>query len=194
VSTSDEASYHHGDLRRALIEAALGLLAREGTGALGLREVARAVGVSASAPYRHFRNREALLTAVAREGFLQFDAALNEAAAGLPASEHLAAMGRAYVRFALDHPALFRLMFSPDVPFGADPELRRAADAAFGSLAHLAAQADPEEPRATALAAWSLVHGLSHLLLDDQIRRADGQSDEALIAAVTARLLKTPAR
>jgi hypothetical protein len=125
---------------------------------------------------------------------VQFDAALNEAAAGLPASEHLAAMGRAYVRFALDHPALFRLMFSPEVPFGADPELRQAADAAFGSLAVLAARADPDEPRIMALAAWSLVHGLSHLLLDEQIRRRPDQSDEALIAAVTGRLLATLTR
>ena len=191
MSTSDEASYHHGDLKRALIAAALALLAREGKGALGLREVARAVGVSPSAPYRHFKNREALLAAVAREGFLQFDEALQQAAAGLPEAEHLNAMGRAYVRFALDHPALFRLMFSPDVPFGADQELRQAADAAFGSLALLAAKADPEEPRIMALAAWSLVHGLSHLLLDEQIRRRPGQSDEALIAAVTGRLLAT---
>lgn len=194
MSTSDPASYHHGDLKRALVEAALVLLAQEGAGALGLREVARAVGVSASAPYRHFRNREALLAAVAREGFLQFNAALQAAAAGVPESEHLAAMTRAYVRFALAHPALFRLMFSPDVPLDADPELRQAADAAFASLAQLAARVAPQEPRIMALATWSLVHGLSHLLLDDQIRRVDGQTDEVLAAAVTRLLLTPPAR
>ena len=184
MSTSDEASYHHGDLKRALIEAALALLAREGKGALGLREVARAVGVSPSAPYRHFKNREALLAAVAREGFLQFDEALQQAAAGLPEAEHLNAMGRAYVRFALDHPALFRLMASMpphDDLFDLDaPEDDEAGKLLRAYAFKIAGEgASVATARTIAMRAWALVHGLAVLMLQGYVPR-----DEALIDAV----------
>jgi AcrR family transcriptional regulator len=185
VNMKAESPYHHGDLRHALVEAGLGLLARDGQGGLGLREVARAVGVSPSAPYRHFKNRTALLAAVATEGFRRFGADLKKAARGVPVERHLLEQGRAYVRFALTHPALFRLMFSPEVKRSEHPALKESADTAFFSLEALAASANPQDPHATALAAWSLVHGLAQLLLDDQINRRPGQSDDALIGAVT---------
>ena len=103
MSTSkDEPRYHHGDLRRALVAGGLVLLEEKGASALGLREIARLVGVSAAAPYRHFADRKALLEAVAAEGFRGFAAAMAKAAEGLPEAEQLAAMAFAYVRFALD--------------------------------------------------------------------------------------------
>ena len=113
MSTSEPADrYHHGDLRRALVEAALQLLAEGGTEALGLRELARRVGVSASAPYRHFRDKQALIQAVAAAGFEMFLEAVEGAKAGVAPEEQLGAMAEAYVHFALRYPRLYRLMFS----------------------------------------------------------------------------------
>lgn len=185
MSTSQEPPYHHGDLRRALVEAGLKLLVSGGVDSLGLREVARAVGVSASAPYRHFENRQALLAAIAREGFLQFDAALRAAGQEAPPKHHIEAMGRAYVGFALANPQLFRLMFSPEVGKDANPALMEAARASYASLTALTSAAGVPG-RETAVSTWALVHGLAVLLLDDQIR-LDGPADrEALVAAVLA--------
>lgn len=183
MSTSQEPPYHHGDLRRALVEAGLKLLVAGGAESLGLREVARAVGVSASAPYRHFENRQALLAAIAREGFLEFDAALDRAGEGLAPESRLEAMGRAYVGFALANPQLFRLMFSPEVGKDANPGLMEAARASYQSLTALAASTGGPS-RETAVSTWALVHGLAVLLLDDQIR-LDGPADrDALVGAV----------
>jgi len=189
MSTSQSNPYHHGDLRRALIEAGLALLATGGAESLGLREVARAVGVSASAPYRHFENRQALLAAVAREGFIQFDAHLRAAGKDWPADQQLEVMGRAYIGFALDHPQLFRLMFSPLVSKDANPALMEAARAAYESLAALAAPQNPEARREATVSTWALVHGLAVLLLDDQIR-IDGEADrDMLVEAVLTRFV-----
>ncbi len=188
MSTSDPADrYHHGDLRRALIDAAILMLAEGGTEAVGLRELARRVGVSAAAPYRHFRDRQALIQAVAAEGFGRFLAAIEGARAGLPAEEQFAAMAEAYVRFALDNPRLYKLMFSSELGPFEDKDLRRSADAAYASLAVAAAREDPAAPGEAAIGAWAFVHGLSMLLLDNQLLGVSPETAEPLVKALTRR-------
>lgn len=154
--------YHHGDLRAVLVRAAADLLEEQGAVVLSLRETARRAGVSHAAPYRHFKDRESLLAAVAADGFALLARSLG---AGLRpgASE----MGEAYVRFALEHPQRFRLMFGGLLSLGAYPELSEHAGRAFDALSGAyAALGGEREARIAAAAAWSLVHGLSHLLLD----------------------------
>lgn len=182
-------AYHHGNLRAALIEAGLAALEGHDRSELSLRGLARDVGVSANAAYRHFADKSALLNALAAEGFRRFTATLERAGADLAdASERFRAAGRAYVRFACEHPALFRLMFSGPTTTGHDPELQREAGAAFNHLRQSAAAelgTAISEPRAAlhALGCWALVHGLSHLALDDQLAPF-GSDREALIDAV----------
>ncbi len=182
MSTSVNSPYHHGNLRRALLEAALILLEKEGEAGLGLRDLARAVGVSPAAPYRHFDSRAALLEALAVTGFQRFAARMEDVAASQP---HLApaAMGKTYVMFALQNPNLFRLMFSPQLKKDARPGLRMAADAAFDTLRHVVG-GEVGAGRIKALAAWAKVHGLAVLLLDGQIAIRAGEDTEALIAEI----------
>ncbi len=191
MSTSkDEPRYHHGDLRRALVAGGLVLLEEKGASALGLREIARLVGVSAAAPYRHFADRKALLEAVAAEGFRGFAAAMARAAEGLPEAEQLAAMAFAYVRFALDEPALFRLMFSSDLHPYRDPELREHADAAYATIAVAAAREDKSAPGEMAVTCWSFVHGLAMLVLEEQILGVTAGNADALVRVLTERFVR----
>ena len=186
MSTSTNAPYHHGNLRQALLEAALIILEKEGEAGLGLRDLARAVGVSAAAPYRHFDSRAALLEALAVTGFQRFSAAMEAVAAGNP-PDPMAAMGKTYVLFALNNANLFRLMFSPQLKKDGRPGLRMAADAAFDTLRHVVG-GDMQTGRIKALAAWAKVHGLSILLLDGQIALRAGEDTEALIAEIIGSL------
>ena len=186
MSTSLNSPYHHGNLRQALLEAALIILEKEGEAGLGLRDLARAVGVSAAAPYRHFDSRAALLEALAVTGFQRFSAAMEAVASSNPA-DPMAAMGKTYVLFALSNANLFRLMFSPQLKKDGRPGLRIAADAAFDTLRHLVG-GDMQTGRIKALAAWAKVHGLSILLLDGQIALRAGEDTEALIAEIIGSL------
>lgn len=187
---STSKSYHHGDLRAAAIGAGLKLLEERAADDLGLREVARAVGVSATALYRHFPDKAAFLRALAEEGFVQLAVAQRRAAEAAGGGQAgFAATGRAYVRFALDHPALFRLLFSAAIPAG-DPFSRRPEEMpeAFRMLLDNAARLAPPEsgPDAApliALEAWALVHGLAILILDGQIPRNDALIDALLAKA-----------
>ncbi|MBO9588603.1 TetR/AcrR family transcriptional regulator [Devosia sp.] len=186
MSTSLNSPYHHGNLRQALLEAALIILEKEGEAGLGLRDLARAVGVSAAAPYRHFDSRAALLEALAVTGFQRFSAAMEAVASSNPA-DPMAAMGKTYVLFALSNANLFRLMFSPQLKKDGRPGLRMAADAAFDTLRHVVG-GDMKTGRIKALAAWAKVHGLSILLLDGQIALRAGEDTEALIAEIIGSL------
>ncbi|MET0439606.1 MAG: TetR/AcrR family transcriptional regulator [Devosia sp.] len=186
MSTSLNSPYHHGNLRQALLEAALIILEKEGEAGLGLRDLARAVGVSAAAPYRHFDSRAALLEALAVTGFQRFSAAMEAVASSSPA-DPMAAMGKTYVLFALSNANLFRLMFSPQLKKDGRPGLRMAADAAFDTLRHVVG-GDMQTGRIKALAAWAKVHGLSILLLDGQIALRAGEDTEALIAEIIGSL------
>jgi AcrR family transcriptional regulator len=193
--------YHHGDLRAALVRAGLAILAEEGAQALTLRAAARRAGVSHNAPYRHFADKEALLAAIAEEGFVELGARLEEARArvsGLPGSARaqLEETGWAYVRFALTHPDHVRVMFGSLVADqGRYPGLRAAGARAFDVLVQIirAGQAAGAviagEPRQVAFAAWGMVHGLALLLIDRQVPAAlragddgdDGDGQEALV-------------
>lgn len=190
--------YHHGDLCRALLRSAEKLLDRAGPAALSLREIARAAGVSHNAPYRHFTDREALLAALAAEGFRRLAVALAEAADAAPPNGRLQAAGRAYLAFARANPALYLLMFGPGLRKARHPELHAAAWSALDALRTAAAEAGSplSGSRAAhrgAVGAWALVHGLAHLLADGQLAEdlaADGGAElaETALAAYAAGL------
>lgn len=184
--------YHHGDLRSALLKAGLKHLETLEADALSLRDLARDVGVSAPAIYRHFPNRDSLLRALAAEG-LKMLADEQTAAAKIRGSEAFAASGQAYVRFAMRHPYLFRLIFSA-IPVDANP----FEDSPEGSSAALLRDAveilspphaSPAERFAGALRAWALIHGLAMLILDRQIDAAIAEDMiEQVIQAGSIRL------
>jgi len=166
-----QATYHHGDLRAAILGAAGKLLEEHGIAGLSLREAARRAGVSHNAPYRHFDDRDALLAALAAEGFAQLGAAL-EAAGGSAAR----ARGEAYVRFALEHPQRFRLMFGGLARLDSHPALREAAAQTYAGLVRaFEPVAGAVGAPIAAAAAWSMVHGLAQLLLDGHFPRARGE-------------------
>lgn len=173
--------YHHGDLRRALLDAALALVAENGPAALSLREVARSAGVSHAAPAHHFANKAGLLTAIAAEGYHR----LADALAGADTFQE---KGVAYVLFATEHPGHFAVMRAPDLLRTDDPDLV-AAETAAGEQLRAGATArmvhvDPAAP----VAAWALVHGLASLLLEGNVRPEPGETVESLARAVTGHL------
>lgn len=181
MSTS-EKPYHHGDLRRALIEAGLTLLESREADDLSLREVARAVGVSATAVYRHFPDKDAMLDALAAEGLARLAAAQHQAADAAGGGEKgFKATGVAYVRFALDNPALFRLTFGATASRNVldAPEHLPDALAFLRANSEQAAKASGGDPRVIAVRAWSVSHGLATLILEQQL-----EADDALIEAV----------
>lgn len=159
--------YHHGDLKAAILAQAAALVAERGADGISLRELARAAGVSHAAPAHHFTDRRGLFTALATEGFQLLAAALTGA------RPQFIDAAKAYVRFALDHPGHYEVMFDKSLYDDTDPELVAASSAAgaelsrgVGTLADPKAAADLE---GAALAAWSLVHGFSMLWLNDAI-------------------------
>src|SRR5262245_3469279 len=177
-SAAAQTPYHHGDLRRALIEAALTLLNEEGAWSFTLREVARRAGVSHTAPYNHFADKAALLAEVAALGFQSLKERMAAAARAHPraAREALNAIAGAYVRFGVEQPAHYRLMFGPELAEKErHPILQQAANATFAELTGALAngQKSGEIRRASveeqALAAWSLVHGLTTLFIDRRL-------------------------
>lgn len=160
------------------------MLESHGVAGLGLRELARQVGVSPAAPYRHFDNRLALLEALAITGFQRFSAMMAQAERTSAPARRITAMGQAYVNFALANPNLFRLMFSAEIPRCERPSLQLAADAAFDTLRAVTAALPQGNTRLTALRAWAQVHGLAMLLLDGQIKLQQGEDVAGLIAAI----------
>lgn len=186
-------SYHHGNLREALIEAALALIARKGPEGFTFAEAAREAGVSAAAPYRHFRDREALVLEVARRGFEQFGAALDRGWDGGQPDPLVALkrIGVAYLEFAREEAPLFSAMFESGISVAADRELKATSDAAFDVVRRAAEQVcaglDPNgRPPASmvALHVWSLTHGIACLFArGDQARRPLPMSAEDLLEA-----------
>jgi AcrR family transcriptional regulator len=171
-SAGPRRGYHHGNLREALVQAAVALIAEFGPAGFTVAEAARRAGVSPGAPYRHFRDAEALLAEVARQGFERFADALaqawNEGAPDpLTAFE---ALGRAYLRFARTDAAFYAAMFDTQLAPEAHPELQAASDRAFGVLRAAAERLIatlPEGRRPPALMValhiWSLAHGVAAL-------------------------------
>ncbi|WP_018658057.1 TetR/AcrR family transcriptional regulator [Actinomadura flavalba] len=175
------ASYHHGDLRAACLRAARELLEEDGDAGLSLRAVARRAGVSATAPYRHYADRDALVSAVAAEGYRELAGHLAAAHPAPETPDDLAAVAVAYVRFALDHPALFRVMFGGPCDPG-DAERAAATAAITGYVDGIVRAAFPgREPGALPTAVWALVHGLAFLHLDGKL---DASTPEAVAAQV----------
>lgn len=168
-------AYHHGDLKEALIEAALKILRSEGLEALTLRAVAREVGVTQAAPYRHFADRRALVAAVAERGFVWLQEAMLEGIRSAQGRAGLRQVAVAYVRFGLDNPAVYRVMFGPEVANTADlPSLRQTARPVLGFVAEGIRQLQNAglvgegDPHLMAVATWSALHGLVMLTLDGQ--------------------------
>lgn len=177
----DESGYHHGDLRTAILDAAVELISERGAAKLSLRECARRAGVSHAAPYRHFPSKDHLLLAIAEDGFAKLYAAGRAAMADLTdPRDRLDAYGIAYVRFALEHPVHLRVMFTAEL----DPTLADSDDPqlAFELIRDTAAAvAGPDvDPDAAALAAWSLSHGLSMLILDGRVPEEHVGTPEAV--------------
>jgi len=164
--------YHHGNLREALIRAALELIATKGTAGFTFAEAARFAGVSPAAPYRHFRDRDELMASVALRGFEQFEAALTRAWDGGRPEAFIALdrLGKAYLEFARTQPAFYSAMFEAGVPVAANPSLREAGDRAFAVLRGAADQICVAIPAATrppalmvALHIWVMAHGVASL-------------------------------
>jgi AcrR family transcriptional regulator len=168
-------TYHHGNLREALIAAALDLIATSGPNGFTLAEVARAVGVSGAAPYRHFRDRNALIAEIARQGYDRFAAELRTAwDEGHPTPiAGIENVARAYLGFARREPAFYAAMFEPGFPLEDDPALLAASERAFGVLrlaADAATRAMPVAGRPPALMValhlWSMAHGVASLFIE----------------------------
>jgi AcrR family transcriptional regulator len=182
----EKPRYHHGELRDAALAEGLRLLESREAEALSLREIARNVGVSATALYRHFPDKTSLLAALACAGFDRLGVEQARAGAG-GGPLGFAATGQAYVRFALDNPALFRLMFA-HTPAETHPDVDSPEGSAIRLLHDGVAQLMPEgtarhHQYAAMLRAWSLVHGLAMLILDRQVDRSVA---EAMIAEVVS--------
>jgi AcrR family transcriptional regulator len=173
-------AYHHGDLRTVILGEAARLIAEGGAERLSLRELAREAGVSHAAPAHHFTDRRGLFTALAAEGFTLLAAALEAAQ-----PEFLDA-ALAYVRFALDHPAHFAVMFDSSLLDVDDPALLAAQTAASAELSRgVATLSDPKakaNPKDAELAAWSLVHGFSMLWLNKAFTPDIAQADPMVLA------------
>jgi len=191
----ERGSYHHRDLRRVLTRSALEILSEAGVAGLSLRAAARRAKVSAMAPYRHFADKEALLAAVAEHGFQLLEARLTTATAtAADPRAGLAALGVAYVLFAHDEPSLFKLMFGPAIEKkSARPALDQAGYACFDALRQAveAARFFDNEPdlNDVSLACWSLVHGLSALIVDGRLAENGPGPPEAIATRLTRLLV-----
>ncbi|MFF1966874.1 TetR/AcrR family transcriptional regulator [Streptomyces sp. NPDC058232] len=187
---SSDRTYHHGDLRRAVLTAALDVIRTEGPGALSLRDLARRAGVSHAAPAHHFKDRTGLLTAIAAEGYTLFADALADA-------PDLRERGVRYVRFATGHPAHFQVMFQPELHRPDDPELlaakARAAQALRAGVTGLPVEGRGDDPRLAGIAAWSLAHGYATLLLSGNLNDPLGDRNaEEVFRSLTGLLFRTP--
>jgi AcrR family transcriptional regulator len=179
-------NYHHGDLRAAILAEAARLVAERGADGVSLRELARSAGVSHAAPAHHFTDRRGLFTALATQGFRLLTEALIDARGSFTDA------APAYVRFAIEHPGHYQVMFDKSLLDTADTDLAAAKAAAGAELSRgVATLRDPHaraDPAAAQLAAWSLVHGFSMLWLNDavnaQVRRADPMDTVTRIATM----------
>jgi AcrR family transcriptional regulator len=188
--SKDARPYHHGDLPRALIDAAVQAIAEVGPAAVSLRDLARRAGVSHAAPAHHFGDKAGLLTAVAADGFRRLAATLRETH---QATGSFLEVGVAYVGFAVTHRAHFEVMFRPELYRTDDPELVQARDAARALLYPPAAEAASspngrDDGVRAAVAAWSLVHGLATLWLNHNLPPQLGDDPEQITREVARHL------
>ena len=189
-----ERGYHHGNLKEALLQAALGLIAEKGPAGFTFADAARSAGVSPAAPYRHFRDRDELLSSIAQRGFEQFEAVLSKAwDDGRPdTATAFERVGRAYLAFARAEPAYYSAMFESGIPVDLNPMLTAASERAFGIIRaaaeRLAALTPPGVARPPALMMalhiWSMSHGVASLFgRGDAARRKLPMAPEELLEA-----------
>ena len=193
MPTVKRSKYHHGDLRKTLIDVSVDVIDKQGIDALNLRGLALLAGVSSGAPYHHFADRCELLAAIAQEGFEALETAMvcEGAAAVGGTSERLEALGRAYVLFATSHRGHFRVMFRGDTHDGADEALKNSGDRAFQLLCEAveacqkAGTAPLGDPQPLVLHAWATVHGLATLCVDSSLSKI-GIAPEQLAPMITS--------
>lgn len=186
-------TYHHGDLRAACLRAARELLEEDGSAGLSLRAVARRAGVSPTAPYRHYADREALVSAVGAEGYRELAEQLAAAHPSPTTPDEFAAVAVAYVRFALDRPALFRVMFAE--PCDPLSEERVAATAAVSEYVRgVVRSAFPgADPDVLSTTVWALVHGLAFLHLDGKLDASTPEVVADQVSTAVRALFTAPA-
>ncbi len=189
TGSAGERSYHHGDLRRALLDAAIESITEEGSASFSLRDLARRIGVSHAAPAHHFGDKTGLLTALAAEGYgLLADA---QARVWTETGDFLE-VGVAYVRFALDHPAHFEVMYRPELVHAHDPELV-AARARSGSFLYGPAGTLVEgEALSAGVAGWALVHGIVALWVNGNLPPELGDDPEQIVRLAGRHLFSSP--
>ena len=187
--------YHHGDLRAALLDAALSEISAGNFESLSLRGLARAVGVSPAAPYHHFEDKNAVLSAVATEGFTGMAQEMDDELERLPKNatprERLRALGRAYIRFAVDHPAHFGVMFGAHDREEIDQPLEDATYDCFDRLTDAVTDvcgpdAPAEDRMRLTLACWSAVHGAATLLINGPLAQKIGDMDVDTLSDIVA--------
>jgi AcrR family transcriptional regulator len=188
-----ERGYHHGNLKEALLQAALDLIAQKGAAGFTFADAARMAGVSAAAPYRHFRDRDELLASIAQRGFEQFEALLTQAwDDGRPDTvTAFERVGKAYLRFAREESSFYSAMFESGLPVDSNPTLQAASERAFGIIraaAERLAALAPGVPRPPAmmmaLHIWSMSHGVASLFgRGDAARRKLPMTAEDLLEA-----------
>jgi len=190
-------SYHHGQLKAALIAAATQLVEEKGADNFSLADACRLAGVSTAAPYRHFRDRNELLAEVVNQGFRDLAQANRAAveAAGEGTLDGIIAMGRSYVGFAARQPGVFRMMFGQNAQVKQVEGVLETGLDCFGGLIrqvelYCAAQGRDDDAREVALRLWTFVHGAASLLIDDDYAHvAPGMDVDTLIEAATPRLI-----
>ena len=167
-------AYHHGNLREGLLQAAIKQLKENGVEKLSLRAISRDVGVSQSAPFRHFKDKNAVLVALATEGFLRLKASME----GVPPTKKvskLSSTGMRYVEFAIKNPEVFKLMFGSSIEQADQyPELQEAGKSAYAVLERVVTEGvengmySPQPAEELAFAAWATVHGLAHIAIENK--------------------------
>ena len=188
--------YHHGDLRPVLLDAVREIVREQGVGFVSIREVARRARVSHGAPAHHFGSKSGLLTAFAVQGYERLAALTTQCLASAGATEPpdvLAVMGQAYVRFAVENPEQFGIMYPGDALNRMDPSYRRATDGCYGPLMEVIRRAEAEgylaaDVETVAAAAWSLVHGLASLWLSGLMQQRIAATDAHALAESVTRL------
>lgn len=185
-SQKNPASYHHGDLRNALLKAAISLIKQEGPNALSLRAVAKQAGVSHTAPYRHFEDKHALLEAIAHDGFRALSLAMQDAAKNYPDPlEQIVQAGEAYIELATRNPEVTQIMFGGYIePDRCSEAFSDIAEQAFQGLLTIiengknAGVLKQEDSELLAMATWSLAHGFAMLVAGGQVQHRVNNPDE----------------
>lgn len=196
TSRKKKNSYHHGNLRSDLVKEAIQLISKGGIENLTLREVSRLLGVSQTAPYRHFKDKTALLVAVAEEGFRVLQSEMAKAAGSRSSLAKLRAMGVAYVQFATDHAPSFRVMFGGAINLKEHASLKEAAHATLSLLETVILECQKEgsmsakSPKELALVCWSVVHGLSNLTINGQLKDSVWE-DEKTVGKIVSVVLES---